>query len=70
MARQVQHEGERKPHTTDEAGSLRRATLWSAAAILGVAVAGLLLAPELHFVRVVLLIFGASAVPQAFLHRR
>lgn len=52
--------------TGDEAVSLRRAILWSAAAFLAVGVVGLLLAPGLLLVWVVLLVFGIAAVPQAF----
>lgn len=48
----------------------RRAILWSAAAFLAVAVAGLLLAPGLRLLWVVLLIFGVAAVPQALLRNR
>jgi hypothetical protein len=43
----------------------RRAILWSAAAFLAVAVAGLLFAPGLRLLWVVLLVFGIAAVPQA-----
>jgi hypothetical protein len=43
----------------------RRAILWSAAAFLAVAVAGLVLAPGLRVLWVVLLVFGIAAVPQA-----
>jgi hypothetical protein len=48
----------------------RRAILWSAAAFLAVAVAGLLLAPGLRLLWVVLLIFGVAAVRQALLRNR
>jgi hypothetical protein len=48
----------------------RRAILWSAAAFLAVAVAGLLLAPGLRLLWVVLLVFGIAAVPQALRHNR
>jgi hypothetical protein len=48
----------------------RRAILWSAAAFLAVAVAGLLFAPGLRLLWVVLLVFGIAAVPQAFWHNR
>lgn len=82
MARQVRRRGrQREPRTADaaprsreklgdEAVSLRRAILWSAAAFLAVGVAGLLLAPGLRFLWVVLLIFGIAAVPQAFRRER
>jgi cyanate permease len=43
----------------------RRAILWSAAAFLAVAVAGLLFAPGLRLLWVILLGFGIAAVPQA-----
>jgi hypothetical protein len=43
----------------------RRAILWTATAFLAVAVAGLLFAPELRLLWVVLLVFGIAAVPQA-----
>jgi len=43
----------------------RRAILWSATAFLAVAVAGLLFAPGLRLLWVVLLVFGVAAVPQA-----
>jgi hypothetical protein len=48
----------------------RRAILWSAAAFLAAAVAGLLFAPGLALLWVVLLIFGIAAVPQALLLNR
>ena len=48
----------------------RRAILWSAAAFLAVAVAGLLLAPGLRLLWVVLLVFGIAAAPQALRHNR
>jgi purine-cytosine permease-like protein len=53
-----------------EAASLRRAILWSAAAFLAVAVTGLLVVPGLRFLWIVLLIFGIAAVPQAFSRKR
>ncbi len=43
----------------------RRAILWSAAAFLAVAVAGLHFAPGLRLLWAVLLVFGVAAVPQA-----
>jgi hypothetical protein len=43
----------------------RRAILWSAAAFLAVAVAGIVLAPGLRVLWIVLLVFGIAAVPQA-----
>ncbi len=43
----------------------RRAILWSAAAFLAAALAGLILAPGLRLLWVVLLVFGIAAVPQA-----
>jgi hypothetical protein len=48
----------------------RRAILWSAAAFLAVAVAGLLFAPGLRLLWVVLLVFGIAAVPQALRRNR
>ena len=48
----------------------RRAILWSAAAFLAVAVAGLLFVPGLRLLWVVLLVFGIAAVPQALRHNR
>jgi hypothetical protein len=48
----------------------RRAILWSAAAFVGVAVAGLLFAPRLDLLWVVLLAFGIAAVPQALRRTR
>jgi hypothetical protein len=48
----------------------RRAILWSAAASLAVAVAGLLFAPGLGLLWVVLLVFGIAAVPQALRRNR
>ena len=48
----------------------RRAILWSATAFLGVAVAGLVVAPELRLLWVVLLVFGIAAVPQALRRNR
>ncbi len=48
----------------------RRAILWSAAAFLAVAVAGLTLAPGLRLLWVVLLVFGITAVPQALRRNR
>jgi hypothetical protein len=48
----------------------RRAILWSAAAFLAVAVAGLLFAPGLRLLWVVLLVFGIAAVPQALRRSR
>jgi len=47
------------------AAAERRAILWSAAAFLAVAVAGIALAPGLLVLWVVLLVFGIAAVPQA-----
>jgi hypothetical protein len=47
----------------------RRAILWSAAAFLAVSVAGLLFAPGLRLLWVVLLVFGIAAVPQALRNR-
>lgn len=48
----------------------RRAILWSAAGFLAVAVAGLLFAPGLRLLWVVLLVFGIAAVPQALRRNR
>jgi hypothetical protein len=48
----------------------RRAILWSAAAFLAVAVAGLLFAPGLGLLWVALLVFGVAAVPQALRRNR
>jgi hypothetical protein len=48
----------------------RRAILWSATAFLAVAVAGLLFAPGLRLLWVVLLVFGIAAVPQALRRNR
>lgn len=48
----------------------RRAILWSAAAFLAVAVAGLLFAPGLRLLWVLLLVFGIAAVPQALARNR
>jgi hypothetical protein len=48
----------------------RRAILWSATAFLAVAVAGLLIAPGLRLLWVVLLVFGVAAVPQALRRHR
>ena len=48
----------------------RRAILWSAAALLAVAVAGLLFAPGLRLLWVVLLVFGVAAVPQTLARNR
>jgi hypothetical protein len=48
----------------------RRAILWSAAAFLAVAVAGLLFAPGLRLLWVVLLVLGIAAIPQALRRNR
>jgi hypothetical protein len=48
----------------------RGAILWSATAFLAVAVAGLLFAPGLRLLWVVLLVFGIAAVPQALRRSR
>jgi len=48
----------------------RRASLWAATVFLAVAVAGLLLAPGLRLLWVVLLVFGIAAVPQALSRNR
>jgi hypothetical protein len=48
----------------------RRAILWSAAAFLAVAFSGLIFAPGLRLLWVVLLVFGIAAVPQALLRNR
>jgi hypothetical protein len=48
----------------------RRAILWSAAAFLAVAAAGLLFAPGLRLLWVVLLVLGIAAVPQALARNR
>jgi hypothetical protein len=48
----------------------RRAILWSAAGFLAVALAGLLLAPGLELLWVVLLVFGIAAVPHALRRNR
>ena len=48
----------------------RRAILWSAAAFLGVALAGLVFAPGLDLLWFVLLVFGIAAVPQALRRNR
>lgn len=48
----------------------RRAILWSGAAFLAVAVAGLLFAPGLRLLWVLLLVFGIAAVPQALARNR
>ncbi len=53
-----------------QAASLRRAILWSAAAFLVVAIAGVLLVPGLRLVWVVTIVLGIAAVPQAFLRDR
>ena len=47
-----------------------RAILWSATAFLAVAVAGLVFAPGLRLLWVVLLVFGIAAVPQALRRNR
>jgi len=61
------HAAVSKPdQTPEEAASLRRAILWSAAGFLGVAVGGFLVAPGLRFLWIVLLLFGIAAVPAAF----
>jgi len=53
-----------------EPASERRAILWSAAAFLGVALAGLVFAPGLDLLWFVLLVFGIAAVPQALRRNR
>jgi hypothetical protein len=53
-----------------EMASFRRAVLWSAVAFLAIAVAGLLLAPGLQFLWIMLLVIAVTAVPQAFLRER
>lgn len=47
-----------------------RAILWSATAFLAVAVAGLVFAPGLRLLWVVLLVFGIAAVLQALRRNR
>jgi hypothetical protein len=48
----------------------QRAILWSAAAFLAIAVAGLLFAPGLRLLWVVLLVFAIAAVPQGLRRTR
>ncbi len=55
--------------SAQHASSLRRTTLWVAAAFVGLAVAGLAIAPSLRLLWLMLLVFGIAAVPQAFRRR-
>ena len=47
-----------------------RATGWAGAVLAAFAVVGLLVAPSLRLVWIVLLVFAVAAVPQAFAARR
>jgi hypothetical protein len=49
-----------------DAAALRRTMLWSAAAFVGVGVAGFAFAPGLTLVWAIVLLFGIAAIPQAF----
>jgi Flp pilus assembly protein TadB len=56
----------RSDDTRRRAASPRLAILWTGAALVAIAVAGVLLAPGLRLVWFVIFVFGIAAVPQAF----
>jgi hypothetical protein len=56
----------RRKEPVQDAAALRRTMLWSAAAFVGVGVAGFAFAPGLTLVWAIVLLFGIAAIPQAF----
>jgi hypothetical protein len=58
------------PKQAQMTAAARRATAWAGAAIAVIAVLGLLYAPGLLLLWIVLLVFAVAAIPQALLAAR
>ena len=55
---------------TTSTGSTLRASAWAAVVLAAVAVVGLVAAPSVRLLWIVLLVFAVAAVPQAFAAER
>ena len=56
--------------TTTTSASTMRATGWAAVVLAALAVAGLVVAPSVRLLWIVMLVFAVAAVPQAFAAER